>query len=327
MIPPRFATHVVLPLARLFDKPSLTPLNEAARRVYMSLLIPALNLYIDEGLETRHSVTGGSRFNIFTSDIDLRVVVPGADEDRFAKIRRRVARCRRVMPFLGELETYTTEEKARVDYWMNVADPLYEILRHFRKLGWMRGAKFAPPSEYHAFKAHRAEGITHLKLAADLSDPAGALDNSIRKHFADSWAELEKISARFKELAACALASKKIKCPYLSWTISFGPASKAYDIEAAEFTVPIALLVLALSPVCLRGDNEIDEAVAQVRAIPQVSRAWRALSEIELLIARAFGRGQIETLAWLPPWIGELESAVIACRAATPEETGEAGRR
>ena len=137
------------------------PFHQVVRFAYRRILIPIMNwrlrgqfpISIQVRLEPRHSVKDGRGFNAFLSDIDLSAYLEAPTDENARVIREFVQSWRKYLPFIGELEIYSFDEKRKLQVLpqkYKVKSPLMQhqspseqrrrlsLLSHMMLMRWLR---------------------------------------------------------------------------------------------------------------------------------------------------------------------------------------------
>ncbi len=110
-------------------------------------------------------------YNPFYSDWDIGLSVDDStlSSGEFAElcslVTTRLARLRKAIPAIGEIEIYTNIEKAELDEFFLRHEFFYIEMRSLRKIKWIEDSgMLESASSYHKRKAHRSIGVCYQRL-------------------------------------------------------------------------------------------------------------------------------------------------------------------
>lgn len=292
----------ILKLATALESPRARPINETFRRLELHLLAPtALRWALapwagDVTVRFRHSVREPGDFNVLFSDVDFDLVLNrDFHDDERRKLLSRLAKVRRLLPFLGETEIFVAREHRDLEAAEKRAGEVYSFIRMIRKLRWMDEATASNPIAYHRSKASRSNAITRRKISRAVggeSDLSTAVANWLDSRFtSDDDRSFEG----------------DLWLDYLGYWVS--PAGRSPDSRPALTMTRSRIATLAsLLPEVFPGRPELQEAAKRRRERDsRLLEAWHQMVTIELSRQRAWGRAQLVAPDWHDGWVATLE--------------------
>jgi len=275
--------------SRTTDTPRWLPIHEVVRRADLSFFPPVVSLILKRATSlqslrvlARNSVQTPGSFNCFRSDVDFSVIFeeePTGDEV-FALVRG-YGKLARLLPFLGEMETYTRIDWARKSELQEKFFPLVDLISQLRKWQAELRALSSAQTPYQEFKARNA--ITRIRIKLGLSPtPAPGEDiHEILNRVIET--RLEKLLPR--DL----LAQGRLPTPvqgrsdYLEW-----------DLKVSN------LCFVALLPDGDWGFETQGELIQKLRQNHLIREILGAISEMELLTLKHHQRvsGSSVKLVW-----------------------------
>ncbi|MGZ3722401.1 MAG: hypothetical protein ACXVA9_05695 [Bdellovibrionales bacterium] len=290
------------------------------RQVYLHVLTPLFEFFIrrqtqltELSLVPRHSLVKGSRFNVFRSDIDYAAVFtsePKAESTR--AVLKAYSSLQRFLPFVGELEFYTTKEWAR-KLELEREDPeLLDLFHVLRKAAWQLDAVERATSKYHTSKAHASlmRMADYSQRKFDFEIVRAALVKRLGEFLQTLLVEgkLQKdLPARGDFLAFSG---------FLQWNYGTVPAM-AGELSA-RLSAPCCVLLAAILPDGTRGMSH--SSVYELRKRPDIRRLFLVLCESELLLCQSVRRGKTERDDALEAWMQNLRLE-IGARSEPPNLT------
>ena len=273
-------------LIRFLSHPSLRFLHEGARLFLVTASRALLGLAArGSGARwlVRNSAAAGGGFHFLFSDIDYSLLLPATESQTVARLRRRYFLLRRFLPWLGELEVYSLAE------WNRLADlqarhgAVYQRLRHFRKINWMRLAAAQAKNNWERMKYERSVEKSLQQLGAD--SPEEALVKSLRG--------ILKKSPVYRE---------RFFCSYLGCWIN-GKAAELAPYPCYALPPDLTLRLAATMPSVLSDAHHPLPSGAEVlRESGELRELWLALGEIEALVVRAVNRGIADVSPAMQDW-------------------------
>jgi hypothetical protein len=292
------------------------PIQSRICSIYRSGLVPVLERRLrwqtGDGtirLIARQSTASGRHFNVFTSDLDLAVVLPdGAIPAQFCAARDVVDGWRGRLPFLGELELHTSGEWVRRRWLEEHGERWLLGLRDVRKIGWIEEALPRAATPYHRNKARRALRLVMQRLSGNgilpwncgnlwrLSGPVAGL---IRSRLGEGV-----VAATKGELADGPIAQH---CPFLNIVVAESP------IPSAGLVLPrdCAATLLAVVPTYeTRAPHTARWRRLRAR-IPALAACFAEVVEWESLQFAGYLRSVTSRL----PWMDTVADSLAADRA------------
>jgi len=312
-------TNALLFLAQRTSSPAFRLAHESVRGFYSVSVPRIVEGYLNESLikkrsrvRLRGSTLTPTNFNLALSDLDLEIIVPDEVTVERDRIREKLIFLKKVFPPLGEAEIYTQQEKMDYDRVFENVTALYSFLRKARKWVWMERALSSAETDYHRFKASRARNNCFSDL---IGFSVGGPPACLASLSPVMVKQLKVYFPEFEEPILNPIKSGEVWNPYMGMSIAFTSNNQeALTEHTLELPDAFGLLLLAISP-CYFPDETLSDAVSQLRRRPDILAAFKNLSKLELLIARAVRRALPEVIPL--EWLDLLEKSVAV---ATPSK-------
>ncbi len=295
-------------LAPLFDRPGLKFANQPVRIFLISFFLPVLGMYLkaSRGLNSnfrllcRHSVLDAGTYNVFYSDLDLTALLSQDQIQRAPEIASFIDRLRTFLPFLGELEIYTTEEHIELQKQIESHSKFYQPIRRIRKISWISDEAPSLPSTYHSAKRKRALKIIFKKLnvQGNIGEP---LDLLPIQNFLQNRLLSEFSSTIDSDLEFC------LDVPYLGMRLHCGDTSDVGLPRILELSPRAGLYLLATLPFDPEGTS-VKSEINRLRLQPEIRQEWRAQVTIEVLTLAGVFRARPKIFPEFPETVRRLNS-------------------
>jgi hypothetical protein len=279
-------------------------MNDLIRRIYSGPLITILNFVFKAKFgpvrvyPRRSSTRKDLHFHVLFSDLDLGLEIPDDfNPNELDKMKSFFYQIKTVFRFLGELEIYTSSELRNLDSLFSAYPGLYDKLRDFRKVNWLKGKlKDKNRAFYHRYKDHRTLKILKRRYGAR------SFHNLIFSIHDDLVSLLNQNGKPYHLNLALDPEHNRFFCNYLSQSIRW-PSTLHFQ---TRYT-----LVLAALPTRSRGIASLDAQIEKIRRENEsLSRLFQNLNEVEFTIASAFIRGSKQQEDWHKPWTEALRSGL-----------------
>jgi hypothetical protein len=321
-----------------FDGGLWRPFHELIRRMYLGPGVLFLNWVLKPAgckkgefrLIPRHSSTVAGDFNAFQSDLDLTVILDDSRLDCAGEVVTRYHRWKKRLPFMGELEIYSSSEHLRLERILQDESCVYPVIRRIRKLSWMEQALHDAPSRYHRAKMERSIAKILSKEDIDFSkhplDYRAEFSERVKSHM-DCWFEGDFFAEFSDETESM---RQGIRSDYLATSLI---VVQSRPPKPGELCLPEALIftLLALTPRAHFEPSSVENLVCRLRSLPLVRKRWEEVSEIEYLTFQAVLRAQLSVSDadrhWLAGFNESFNLARSLARAFSPaEQVGEISR-
>lgn len=298
--------EVLYRVSNLVDRWHL--LHRLGQWISRSLIFPTLErkLLSDPSqfvvkVELRGS-TVASSYHIFMSDLDITVVLKNLQA--LPQVQSSLKKLKKLIPFLGEAEIYTSQEKQTLDRLFVARGELYQRLRDFRKVAWMEVVEAKAPTKFHRRKAQRAVQNILKKYQAQ---PRVAQNQfALRSMLEATLTTMGSIEISSHSIEA--LRGLKFYSDYYGAWIGVGPA---VEFGPAIPLVPeLAILALAVAPGYWDHREEIQRHLDEVRKSQIVRQIWYELSSLEYLIFESAMRNFEPQEPWVEEWRKALQESV-----------------
>jgi|GEM_PF-1987234 len=270
---------------------------------YVFLVTPWLQRRLQQAvvseltLQPRHSVLAKD-FNVFRSDLDYSVVFAlEPTPQQVILVTEFIDRHRQFLPFLGELEFYTTDEWQQKQALEKRHRELFTLIRSFRKITWQVKAFAQAPSEFHRQKARNAlkriAGVRSKDF--ELEDIRAAMEQKLKIFLRNVTFEKEIASPDAVQLFS----------HHLGW--EFGTSLKQNDL-AVQLTATDCVFFASLLPDGTVAFPEAVEALEELRREPRVREMFSALCRAEWLLCQSVRRQKGEPDSSLEDWVTHLSN-------------------
>jgi len=171
-------------------------------------------------------------FNLFFSDLDLAVVYRESTSPDFLALLQCMHRAGKLLPFLGEMEVYSSREWEMRTAVMAQHPRIVDFIWYLRKWQWQLQDLEEAPSDYHRYKAIRALHKIHSALGVkDLAADAKPSPSLISQLFEFRFAPL-LMDARIQGQTFSG------KSPYLTWDFQDLRAALAALVPDLDWVFP-----------------------------------------------------------------------------------------
>ena len=313
MIKNKLTLTILNYLGKLADRKPFSAVNYLVATTYKIILIKSLNLFCSKKIKfnARHSVMKSGHFNFAYSDLDLSASAEVLSNDEIEKIQKIYLKIKRVVPSIGEIEIYSSDERLRLETLFKNFGNQYEMLRSYRKVWWMQHSRNTATSEYHRLKAIRSIKFCLAKIDEKTEyshfDNVSKISPFLQKYINEVFLEI-KIPA----LANNNLTGSFVHCPYMGVRVYIG--DELQNEGHLHLKKEEALKLLSITPVAYSGSTELERCIQNLRKEPKIFQLWSALTEMELLIFMAFSRGFEKKEPWMEKWMDCLEKAHFAVK-------------
>ncbi len=295
-------------LGLLMEGPRLNRVNRAVGWGLVHLFLPRLEGVVrarfglgpEFHLKSRHSVRSSSDYNIFFSDLDLNVILSESELSKAAEICLFLLKLKRALPFLGEVEVYSSSEREEMKALLMRVGELHKFLRDVRKLTWVENDDRRFKTPYHRLKFERAvkKILSKMKIETD-----------IRVHYnVGSCASM--IEARLNELVLPRDVPDlrfQVFSRYLNFGVKQGEGDAHLAANVVSLASPLGLWLLALTPFEAET-GELRSAIKTLRHHEFVRETWTSLLRLEAITMGGVYRADPDHFTWIPEWKSQLES-------------------
>ena len=233
-------------------------------------------------------------YNPFFSDLDIGMTVADTtSEATLAAIKNDFYKIKLILVFLGELETYTRSEFARLTSLLSEHETAYSLFRNFRHYRWLRNSIAENKSLYcgctdlYRYLYNRNKYHRKIKKLKANSSYVTRLENLTSYLESEVFLQLEDV-----------LLDQPVSdyfCDYLSMKVDCKNKNIIKILSLVPTTCPVA--------------SETRSALSQIRnKSTLIQYYYLGLLNIEFLFATAFIRGQCAEKDWHAPWLAHLQS-------------------
>lgn len=299
------------------DRDSFFWLHASARAFYTSIFFPLLQWICRRRagrslrMAIRYRVQPDSHLgarqarkaehsNVFLSDIDLSAWLSDNFAVNNARLRDTVLAARRLFPFVGELETYRSDEWEELTRLRQTTGMVYDFLRDLRKIVWMEIAYGQARHDYQRYKTRRSirlcltrlngseVAIESIGARGNVGAASSAVQRFVERHFSPELAALQHV-----ELTP---DSAQTFCTYLG-----------FEMDSLRLSAAHALVLFAICPLVHPATAAVEALLAQARQQRRIRATWAALAKMEWIYFQASNRTFAEERDWTPAWASALE--------------------
>ncbi len=261
-------------------KPKFRFVHRAVRRFYLGPVTMALQLVLrkasgvaDLKLVPRHSVIDALEFNAFHSDLDYSIFFN--DHTPFKKVKNVVSlyrKIRRLLPMLGELESYYTHQGDLMAALRSRNHNIFELVYLLRRWRWLCDRPVSHMGPYHSLKRSLSRDRCFRKIVGERPHSENELELEARI----SRAVQKKLHNLWSPHPSIDLSSLNpgFTSSYLEWTARLETEGQLGSSRTLLLDSWSLALLSALLP---------DSPGSPLRQIPEVRRAYTDLLTFEAL--------------------------------------------